>query len=231
MLGVFLPWRGRARLQKLLSRPRLQSRDRISLYLSTVAFQWSMLIITAWRSWARGLNATELGLAAPRYPLLVAAAVTGSVIIWVLQWFNLRRIGQSAEGPKGFFKVLAEGILPRSQKELSIYIVLSVTAGICEEFMYRGFAIAAFPRAGLNLWLAVGASSILFAAAHLYQGAGGIAGTFIVGIVFSLGRVLLGSIYPPIFWHSTADSVAGIAGPRFLLQTSGPDKNSSSAKP
>src|SRR5690242_10559560 len=62
VLGVLLPWRGRARLQKLLAAPRINTVERLALYASTVAFQWIVAGVAAWRAWARGFRADDLGL-------------------------------------------------------------------------------------------------------------------------------------------------------------------------
>src|SRR5260370_33592301 len=60
--GVFVPWRGAARVRKLLAQPALSTTDRLSLYASTIAFQWLAAFIVAWRSFARGLTASDLAL-------------------------------------------------------------------------------------------------------------------------------------------------------------------------
>jgi membrane protease YdiL (CAAX protease family) len=95
---------------------------------------------------------------------------------------------------------------------------LALTAGCCEEFLYRGFAMAAFGRAGFPIWASVVVSSILFGAAHLYQGRGGLIGTGILGLLFGSFRALTGSFVPIAVWHAAIDIVAGIAGPRYLIQ-------------
>ena len=40
VLGVIVPWRGRARLKQLLAKPSVEPAERLSLYGSTIAFQW-----------------------------------------------------------------------------------------------------------------------------------------------------------------------------------------------
>src|SRR5260370_15933608 len=62
ILGVFVPWRGSVRVRKLLAQPALSTTDRLSLYASTIAFQWLAAFIVAWRRFARGLTASHLAL-------------------------------------------------------------------------------------------------------------------------------------------------------------------------
>jgi len=72
----------------------------------------------------------------------------------------------------GPIQAIAERILPQSRVELLPYLALAITAGLCEEFLYRGFAMAVLVHVGLQAWVAVLLSSILFGLAHSYQGRG-----------------------------------------------------------
>ena len=84
---------------------------------------------------------------------------------------------------------------------------VAITAGICEEIIFRGFLLRylhVFPWT-LNLTLALLISSVIFGFHHLYQGAGGVAGTAIVGVLFGLLFVLTGSLLLPIIFHGAID--------------------------
>jgi len=216
-LGVLLPLRGRLRLAKLMTIPQMGRRERLSLYASTIAFQWLAVGVVAWRAWARGLTPEELGLVVHgRWRILITAMV-GAAILGTLQWFNLRRMGRSSGKARKFFEVLAERILPQSRVELLPYLGLAVTAGLCEEFLYRGFAMAALTRVGLPVWGVVLSSSILFGLAHLYQGRGGIVSTLVIGTVFGTARIAYDGLLPVMLWHFAVDAVAGVAGPKYLV--------------
>ena len=173
-LGVLLPWRGRARMKKLLAMPHVSSMERLVLYASTIA---------------------------------------------TLQWLNLRRVGRIPVESRGALQAIAERILPQSALELLPYLALAITAGVCEEFLYRGFAMAVLTQAGLRAWLVVLLSAALFGLAHSYQGRGGMLMTLIVGIVLGLSRIAYNSLVPAVIWHTAVDVVAGTAGPRYLRRT------------
>lgn len=215
-LGVLLPWRGRARMKKLLAMPHISLMERLVLYASTIAFQWVAVAIVGWRVWAHGYTAQQLGLVFYHRTTLVVSGIVGGVVIATLQWLNLRRVSRIPPESRGPLQAIAERILPQTTVELPPYLALAITAGLCEEFLYRGFAMAALANAGLSAWLVVLVSSILFGLAHSYQGRGGIVMTFVVGLVLGASRLAYNSVVPAIFWHSAIDMVAGVAAKRYL---------------
>jgi membrane protease YdiL (CAAX protease family) len=217
VLGVIVPWRGRHRLRQLLAKPSVGGAERISLYASTIVFQWLAAGVAAWRAWAHGFSAAQMGLSTAGVWRSCVVAIVGGGILATLQWFNLRRMGRMGEKAPVRLRSLAQRILPQSTRERLPFFALAMTAGVCEEFLYRGFAMVALTRSGLPLWTAVVISSILFGVAHLYQGRSGLLGTTLLGLVLGATRVLSGSLFPVMAWHAAVDVVAGIAGPKYLI--------------
>ena len=81
-----------------------------------------------------------------------------------------------------------DAIIPRSKKEKRIFALLSFSAGVCEEIIYRGlllFALyAVFP--DISIFLIVLIQSILFGISHLYQGVQGVQGVVMTAAVGAL---------------------------------------------
>ncbi len=217
-LLVVIPWRGRVRLRHLLAQDRVRSKERIVLYGTTIAFQWLLASIVAWRAVARGFTPEELGLSRLGSSKALLPGVFGAVLLGGLHWLNLRRIAAAEGAAADTLRLLASRVLPRSFLEMLPYFTLALTAGVCEEFLYRGFAMAALSTAGLPTWLVVLLTSLLFGLAHTYQGRSGVVGTTLFGLVLGGFRVLLGTIVPLTIWHATIDLVAGVAGKRYLLK-------------
>src|SRR5215468_5048875 len=118
VLGVLLPWRGRARMKKLLAMPQVTSMERLVLYASTIAFQWIAVAVVGWRVWAHHYAAAQLGLALHDRMLIVTAGIFGALAIATLQWLNLRRVGRVPIKSRGTLQAVAERILPQSPIEL-----------------------------------------------------------------------------------------------------------------
>ena len=155
VLGVILPWRGRVRTKKLLAMPQVSTTERLALYASTIAFQWFAVAVVAWRAWAHGFTASQLSLTIPDRSRILVPSIVGAATIAALQWLNLRRVGKLPVEARGSLQALAERILPQSTVELLPYLALAITAGLCEEFLYRGFAMAAMLHVGLQAWAVV----------------------------------------------------------------------------
>lgn len=220
-LAAVVPWRGHARMKKLLAIERVSTAERVALYAATIGFQWLMASIVAWRAWAHGFSFRELGLTRGEPVRLLVVSFIGALIIGSFQWMNLRRVGRLPVEARGRLQAVSERLLPQGKIERLPFFALAITAGLCEEFLYRGFAMATLGKAGLIAWKVVVVSSILFGLAHLYQGRSGLVGTLLIGIVFAVARIAYDSLVPAIVWHSVLDLVAGIAGPRYLLVAEG----------
>jgi membrane protease YdiL (CAAX protease family) len=219
-LGVIIPWRGDARMRRLLGKPELTTADRLSLYRSTIFFQCLIVAFVAWRCVARTIGPEELGIAAsdPWRVAWTSIALTG--LLCVNQAIGLRRITTMPGGKRGSLFAITEKIMPRNNGETIVFAALACTAGISEEFLYRGFAFMAFIRMFVNFGPPNAAAAILssawFSLAHLYQGRRGIITTFVVGMIFALMRVWTGSLVPAVFAHIGIDLVVGIYSSNLL---------------
>jgi membrane protease YdiL (CAAX protease family) len=219
-LGVVIPWRGAARMRRLMSKPELTAADRLSLYKNTIFFQWLIVAIVILRSLAREVSPEELGIAVndPWRIAWISIALTG--FLCINQFVGLRRINKLPQEKRGRLFAITEKIMPQTRKETLIYALLAGTAGVSEEFLYRGFVFMAFVRMIVNYGppnaLAAILSSVWFSLAHWYQGRRGIITTFVVGMIFVSIRIWTGSLIPAIAAHIGIDLVVGICASRFL---------------
>ncbi|KRG12901.1 CPBP family intramembrane glutamic endopeptidase [Lederbergia galactosidilytica] len=102
-------------------------------------------------------------------------------------------------------------IMPITNKEKRLWNYVSLTAGITEEIIYRGFLIFAltylFPN--FSVWLIIIISSLLFGLAHTYQGfTTGVLRTTVFGVIFSILYIGISSILPLVVFHFLIDYIA-----------------------
>ncbi len=216
VLAVLVPWRGVTRIRKLLARPRLDTRDRLALYASTIAFQCFAAAVVAWRSHARGLTGPELGLTFSFPASTIASTVAVSLLLISSQLYSLRRMAQAPAQRRGPVSQMAHKILPQNYIEALAFVPLLITVAFCEEFLYRGFAFAVMHKTSGSALFAALASSVMFALAHAYQGRTGVFATFVVGLAFVTVRSWTASLAPGIVAHLLADGVAGLGASKFL---------------
>ncbi|MBV9788159.1 MAG: CPBP family intramembrane metalloprotease [Chloroflexi bacterium] len=93
--------------------------------------------------------------------------------------------------------------LPQTLRERTTWILLSMTTGICEEILFRGFALHYLMHGplGLNLPLSIIIACLLFGLGHRYQGWRGMLQTCCFGAVMSGLFVATGSLLLPIVVH------------------------------
>jgi membrane protease YdiL (CAAX protease family) len=103
----------------------------------------------------------------------------------------------------------AERLAPHTRSELGWWVALSVSAGFCEEFIFRGYLIWAF-QPMLGLWGAAALSVVVFAAAHAYQGVKSALATGVVACVLTAVVLIFGSLWPAIALHALADIGQGL---------------------
>ena len=98
-------------------------------------------------------------------------------------------------------------MLPRNIKEKKYWFGISLTAGICEETIFRGLLLfllqALFPN--LSIVFIIIIASVIFGVEHLYQGITGIIKTTIGGIVFCCLYVVTNSLIIGIIGHFLMD--------------------------
>jgi membrane protease YdiL (CAAX protease family) len=102
-------------------------------------------------------------------------------------------------------------LAPSNGLEVAAWILLCIIAGIAEEMIFRGYLQRQF-----TAWLrgatvaGVALSSLLFGAAHGYQGVRNMVLLAVFGILFSVLSLLRRNLRAGIFAHSWHDLIAGL---------------------
>ncbi len=97
---------------------------------------------------------------------------------------------------------LVEFMLPQTARERRLWVVAALTAGICEEILFRGFMID-YLHGSLDItptWSWV-ASSILFGTGHAYQGRTQVVATGLFGAAMGLVFFQYESLLVPMIIH------------------------------
>jgi uncharacterized protein len=97
--------------------------------------------------------------------------------------------------------------LPAVPVERRWFAALCVTAGVCEELLFRGFLLRYLHRAPLHLGLgwAILLAAVVFGTHHFYQGVKGFFSTTLGGLIFTGILLLTGSLSAGMVYHAAAD--------------------------
>jgi len=147
------------------------------------------------RPWVKYLAETAI-------VLFVGLAFLSCVTVAWKKLNNRPRTYRSAEALKPF-----EYFFPATRTERRWWVLVCVTAGCCEEVLFRGFMLHylhVFPWT-LNLTLALLISSLIFGLNHLYGGIRGVVESATGGFVLGLLFLLSGNLVLPIILHALMD--------------------------
>src|SRR5258708_6187742 len=180
-LVIAVPLRGARRYKTLLLRIARYPEQRTRFYINGMLGQWLMLVPLAVIAFGLGWSPAILGLQAPDRVFLAILATVLLVVVFYGQVWYIRRTARSLEGRVQLRQSMSGPLLmlPRTPKERTIWVFLSLTAGFCEELLYRGFMPAylvhIFP--GVNLIFAILIAAVLFGMGHVYQKLTAVIGT------------------------------------------------------
>lgn len=99
-------------------------------------------------------------------------------------------------------------LLPQTSLELGLWMLLSLTAGICEEAIYRGYLQKQLAALTRNAWVGIALSAAAFGGSHLYQGARRAAVIAAMGVVFGWFVQWRKTVRPGMFAHALQDGLA-----------------------
>jgi len=170
----------------------------------------SMLVLGMWI--AQDVPLSSVGFTLPIgwrlwVPVILIAAVVS------LQASAVLKIAKHS-GPKSKLRdqLGSTGLVtPHEAAELPAWLGVSLTAGFCEELLFRGFLVWILqPYIG---WLGAAAVSLaVFTAAHAYQGASGLVRCATLGAIMTAIVFLTQSLWPAIVLHAALDWMGGLVG-------------------
>jgi membrane protease YdiL (CAAX protease family) len=179
------------------------------LWWRAVASQWGLvsIVLIVWLSAGRGLAPLGLTLepSAGLAGVLVGLATMTSLVV--------RQRGALARDETLRAQVRARlapvrRLLPGERGEFPRFALLACTAGICEEFLFRGY-LYWYGAQFMPPIAAAFVQAVVFGVGHLYQGARGVLLTGLAGLFFTGVVLVTGSIGPAMLIHALMDVNAG----------------------
>jgi membrane protease YdiL (CAAX protease family) len=199
------PIRGRTRYQRFRQEVAEDPSARLRYYRSSLPRKYALsfavvALFFANHRDASGIRlATSAGATAFLLPIIIGVLL-GAVL---LKW-RLRRPLSRVKLARSLRNIA--DLLPRTVGERRTWVLVSITAGVTEELIYRGFVLCVLdhvlPSADTFTLLVIG--GVIFGLVHLYQGVKGILLTGVVGV--ALGTVMVGAgLFAAMVVHTLID--------------------------
>lgn len=187
----------------------LQRPNVVPLYLSLIAMEWGLFIYVRKGLRRSGTKVGELvggKWTNARDVLVDAGLAIGLWTSWKLvamAWDRLRGSDHAAS---------IQTFLPQRALEILLWIGVSISAGICEELVFRGYFQRQFQAYTNSRWIAWFLQAALFGVSHGYQGVQACLRIAAYGGLFGLLAIWRRSLRPGMMAHACTDILSGIFG-------------------
>ena len=182
--------------------------NRLLFYLPTMAWEWLVVAYIYWglrrhgksmqniagKSWGSASEFfRDIGIA---FAFWIGAIVILSIVSHLVH----------ATGMAEAARLLA----PQSLLESILWVALAVTAGICEETIFRGYLQRQFVAWTRSAPVGVILSAAFFGAGHVYQGAKATIVIGVYGLMFGILAETRRNLRPGIITHAWHDAITGL---------------------
>jgi uncharacterized protein len=183
----------------------------VPLYSSLIVMEWALLYYV-WAGTRK--NVTFWGLVGGRWNGLRDVVTDFGIALpfWVfweaMGWLVSRGLGPSAAKT-------VDVLLPRGLLEVVLWIVLSASAGFCEEIVYRGYLQRQLRAFSGSRTLAVAGQALVFGVGHAYQGWKNVVVIVVLGALYGLLVLWRKNLRSSMIAHAWSDIWGGYV--KFLL--------------
>jgi membrane protease YdiL (CAAX protease family) len=178
----------------------------IPAYLTAIFLDWALLYYCwkgvrrhggtlatlsggRWTSWKS--VATDIAIALPFWAILEGADAAVHKLL----------------GPSSAKSI--DSLLPETAVEIILWVLVSVTAGICEELVFRGYLQRQLHALAGHVAVAVLAQGLIFGIGHSYQGWKSVTAISVIGVLFGVLAVWRRNLRANIVAHAWTDIWSG----------------------
>jgi len=181
----------------------------IPLYVSVMFAEWALFYLVYAGTRKRIAPRELIGLGWTN-----RAAFARGVLITIGFWFiweGSDRAMHRLLGPSDTRNVTS--MLPRNLLEIFVWMLVSLSAGICEEFVFRGYLQRQFAVLTRSAAAGLVLQAIVFGVSHGYQGWKQVVIISVLGALFGLLALWRKSLVPGMAAHAWADIYGGWLNP------------------
>lgn len=182
--------------------------QRAGAYVLTMLWEWALVAYIAWGTSRRGTSLQKLIGGKWDTAKDVFRDIAISLGFWMVALGVLASTAFAVHA-KGAAESV-RGLLPRTHLEVALWILTSLTAGICEEIIFRGYLQRQFCAWVGTIPAGVLLSAAVFGAGHLYQGSKQAIVIAVYGVLFGILAEMRKSLRPGMMTHALHDTIIGM---------------------
>ena len=171
------------------------ARQTLQLYVSALVIEWAS-VFYVWKGTHRHVRLRDLIGGRWQRPRDVAVDLLLAGTLWIV-WLGIE------SGLPGTDSV--HTLLPQHALETAAWILVALSAGFCEELVFRGYFQRQFHAFTGNLPAAIALQAFVFGIAHFYEGTWVVAKIVLYGALFGVLAVWRRSLRPGMIAHAWSD--------------------------
>jgi len=180
-------------------------------YRTTILAQWAMgfALVVLWVAEGRSWNGLGFNLQTTGLGFWVSIVLAAACLLYL--YLQLRQVSEGKQNAIQNFRDEVGDLvhlLPHDKQDLRHFYAVSITAGIIEELLFRGFLMWLMIQF-MPLWAAFILGTLAFGFAHSYQGLKHLPPLLFFGAILMGVFVLSGSLWIPMLLHIFWDVLQG----------------------
>jgi membrane protease YdiL (CAAX protease family) len=170
----------------------------IQLYLSALIVDWAS-VYYVWRGTRRHVTLSSLVGGRWQAPGAIITDIVIAAALWGL-WMGVELALPDTNS--------VHSLLPHTPLELIVWMPVAVSAGFCEELVFRGYFQRQFHALTGSVAAAVVLQAIVFGVGHFYEGTWAVVKITLYGVLFGALAVWRKSLRPGMLAHAWSDIFA-----------------------
>jgi hypothetical protein len=192
---------------------------RLPVYLSIIAAEWLILFfIWLGSRWGGASLRTLAGDFASTWRSILrdlGLAVAFLIVANVLLGLESSLLARFLQGPS---KEAMRAFLPQGGLERAVFLLLTITAGLCEETIFRGYLQRQFSGWTKSAALGIALQGILFGGYHSQLGLFSVINNVVGALLYGALAAWRRSLRPGMIAHTVGDAVGALVLARYFLK-------------
>jgi membrane protease YdiL (CAAX protease family) len=181
--------------------------NRVSMYSRILLLEWLLFALVILGVWLRGSPLSAVLGDRWHSVRQVLRDIGIALAFWVASTLSLSIFMHLHDSEPNH---AVQSLLPHGGFEKALWIAVSVTAGICEEAVYRGYLQRQFTALAKSVPAGILLSAAAFGAAHAYKGLWGAVSIAVEAVMLGSLAYWRGSVRPGMISHAWGDCFAGV---------------------